>query len=201
MINKTYIFDFDGVLSNSIKVGYEMHNNISDKYNVPVIDNKNDYLKIVDNHHLKSYVEEDKIKEYYLECNSYYEERINEIEVFPELTDYLKKNRVIIISSIPDRFIKEILKRSGIEEVIVYGKEVARTKQERLEMAMNDYNLDKDNINYIGDTQNDYLFCTKVGIPMIGCNYGYSNLEEIKDNLHLLVTTREELLEVLKNNL
>ena len=153
-----------------------------------------------DNHHLKNYVEEDKIRDYYLECNSYYEERINEIEIFPELIDYLKNNKVIIISSSPDRFIKDILKRSGIEDAIVYGKEVARTKQDRFEMAINDYHLDKDNIIYIGDTQDDYLFCRKVGIPMIGCNYGYSNLEEIKDNLHLLVTTREELLEVLKNN-
>lgn len=41
----------------------------------------------------------------------------------------------------------------------------------------------------------DYLFCTKEKIKMIGVNFGYSNLEKIKNKLMKLFFTDESLYE------
>lgn len=200
MQNKICVFDFDGVLGNSRDVGYAMHNNINEKYSLPKITNREEYLNVIDNGHLKEKIDSDSITNYYLECNDYYSKRLKNITLFPAIKELLKSSPkdIIIISSSPDSFIKEILKQEGIEDVTIYGKETAKSKKERFEMLLKDRDINKEDIIYIGDTIDDYKFCNQVGISMIGSNYGYSNLEEIKDYLLLLVHSSEELVEVVK---
>ena len=44
-----YIFDFDGVIGNSRKLTFHIHNKISDKYGLDKVYSSDDYLNIVDN--------------------------------------------------------------------------------------------------------------------------------------------------------
>ena len=198
--SKICIFDFDGVIGNSREVGYAMHNNVREKYGLPPIENQKDFLRVIDNGHIKEFLEATKITDYYLDCNAYYEERLKNVELFPAMKSLLQdaSHDIIIISSIPDRFIRTILEQHGIEGVGVYGKETAKTKKERFAIALDERNLSKDDIIYIGDTIDDFHFCEQVGIPMIGSNYGYSDLSEIKDSLLGLKEEPEELVEWIK---
>lgn len=105
---------------------------------------------------------------------------------------------IIIISSSPDSFIREILESNEIKKSSIYGKELAKTKKERFEMLLSERKISKDDIIYIGDTVDDYLFCKQVGVSMIGLNYGYSNLTKIKDSLLDLKEHPVELVESIR---
>ncbi len=200
MPNKICVFDFDGVIGNSRDIIYAIHNDIHKKYGLPKITNRDEFLSVIDNGHLKEQLEEETIRKYHTECNEGYSNRLSNITLFPAIKTLLQRTTqdIIIISSNPDSFIKAILQKEGIEEAIVYGKEVAKTKRERLEMLLKDKGLSKDKIIYIGDTIDDYNFCAREGISMIGSNYGYSNLDDIKDNLISLVESENELVELIK---
>ena len=199
MTKKTCIFDFDGVLCNSREVGYEMHNRIAKKYGLPLINKQSDFLQVIDNGHLKDTLDADTISQYYIECNKYYESKLKDIHLFPFMEQLLKEEDVIILSACPDFMIKTVLKQHGITTgVDIYGKEKARTKRDRFELVLKERSLKKDDIIYIGDTIDDYHFCQSVGIPMIGSNYGYSNLDEIRDSLQGIMTSDEELYQKIK---
>lgn len=198
--NKICVFDFDGVIVNSRKVGYAIHNSIREKYGLPPIESQNDYLRIIDNGCIKKFLDPDRIKNYYLECNVCYKSYLNEIEMFYALKNLFQNTteEIIIISSSPDCIIRKVLKNNEIERVSIYGKEKAKTKIERFALLLRDKNIKNDDIIYIGDTIDDYNFCKQVGVPMVGSNYGYSNLSKIKDLLSKLVEQPEELVESIK---
>ena len=198
-MNKICVFDFDGVIANSIEVGYAMHNNIKDKYNLPLVSSKNDYLEVIDNSHINNRLN-DKVSDYYKECNDYYRKRIKDIRLYPRIKELLleKKKPLYIISSSPEEFLKEILEREDIKDAIIYGKGKIKTKRDRFEILLKEHKLSKEDILYVGDTIDDYNFCTSVGIPMLGSNYGYSNLESIKDKLYGLKSSEEKLIETIK---
>lgn len=198
--DKKFVFDFDGVIGNSMNVGYAMHNFVREKYGLPIIEGPQDYLMVIDNNHLSNFMDFDRIRNYYLECNAYYEAHLSKIKLFPAMKELLKDSSydIIIISSCPDSFIREILKSNGIDKITVYGKEVAKSKKERFAMLLEDKNISKEDIIYIGDTIDDFHFCEQVGIPMIGSNYGYSDLSGLKDLLLELMEQPEELVEYIK---
>ena len=58
--------------------------------------------------------------------------------------------------------------------------------------------LKREDLFYIGDTIDDYNFCQQVGLPMLGSNYGFSDLTEIEESLIGLASTPEELVEKVK---
>lgn len=198
--NKIYVFDFDGVIANSRELVYTIHNFIREKYGLPPIKSQTDYLRIIDNEHLKQFLDFNEIKNYYLECNKYYKSHLNKIEIFPAMKNLLQQTQkeIIVISSSPDCIVREVLKNNGIKKIIIYGKEKARTKKERFSMLLVDKNISKNDIIYIGDTIDDYHFCEQVGVPMIGSNYGYSDLSGIKKSLFELKEQPEELVELIK---
>ena len=198
--NKIYVFDFDGVIANSIEVGYQVHNSISEKYDLPKIETQKDYLRIIDNGHLKDFLNYDIITEYYLESNLRYKSNLSKIKLFPAMKKILQDldENIIIISSNPDSFIGNILENNEIDKVIIYGKEKAKSKKERFELLLKEQNIQKCDIIYIGDTIDDYHFCREVNIPMVGSNYGYSDLSEISDSLLDIKESPEELVELIK---
>lgn len=80
---------------------------------------------------------------------------------------YCLKN-IVIITSNYEKIVRQILIDNEIDnDVIVIGKETGTNKSNRLNLYIKKNNLKRDEIVYIGDTYDDYLFCTKEKIKMI----------------------------------
>ena len=200
----TYIFDFDGVICDSKKVIYEIHNKLAKKYGLRNINNSYEYLKYIDNNNIERVIEEKEIKDYYIECNKYYNSKLDELKLFPYIKKIINesKDRIVIITSTYEDFVYKVLKNCGIKkDVYVLGKSVKPNKTDRLEIYLEKNNVKKDDIIYIGDTMNDYLFCEQCGIKMIGTNYGYSDLTQIEDKLLYLFNTDKDLYEYIKRRM
>lgn len=198
-----YIFDFDGVICNSTNISYEIHNKLAKDYGLKSINNKKEYLKIIDNHNIERKIE-GKVKDYYSQCNEYYNNNLDNINLYPYIKKTINesKDEIVIITSTYEEFVHKILKQCGIEKKLyVIGKSTKGSKPERLELYLENNKVKKEDIIYIGDTINDYLFCEKCGIRMIGVNYGYSNLTGIKDRLLYLFNTDKELYEYIKRRM
>lgn len=195
MENKSFVFDFDGVIGDSRVIGYAIHNQIKDKYGLPPIKNQDDYWKVIDDGHLENYLTSERIALYYRDCNYLYESQLSMIGLFPYIKALLRNatQKIIIVSSNPDSFIRRIIQMQGIDNAVIYGKEKAKTKKERIALLLEQNDLSIDNLIYIGDTIDDFRFCGQMGIPMIGSNYGYSNLTSVKDSLVCLIQTEEDL--------
>lgn len=199
-----YIFDFDGVICNSTSVIYEIHNKLAKKYGLKKINSKEEFVRIIDNHNIERSMEKDEITNYYSECNKYYNSKLNNLELFPYIKKIINEARdeIVIITSTYEEYVYKILKRCGIKNnVNVIGKSTKPNKTDRLKLYLENNKVNKEDIIYIGDTIDDYLFCEKCGIKMIGTNYGYSDLTEIKDKLLYLFNTDKELYEYIKRRM
>ena len=194
---KFFIFDFDGVMCDSTGCAYQAHNLIAKKYGLNMIFSSDDFLNIIDNHNLSKNILDEDIMNYYDEFNAIYEKKLSKIKIFKNAKKFLlSKKNIVIITSNYEKIVRQILIDNEIDnDVIVIGKETGTNKSNRLNLYIKKNNLKRDEIVYIGDTYDDYLFCTKEKIKMIGVNFGYSNLEKIKNKLMKLFFTDESLYE------
>ena len=195
------IFDFDGVIADSRDLAYDIHNRIADKYGLSKINSPDDYLNVIDDYNWNKLVDQATIENYYNICNKEYAKRMDSISLYPFMEKLLKDHdiNVAIITSTYSDFVRKILHNNGIDKDIeILGKETRPSKKERFELYIKNNQINKNNVVYIGDTIHDYLFCESVGIRMIGCNYGYSNLKSIESKLMKLVNSDQDLYDYLR---
>ena len=147
----------------------------------------NDSIKsfIIDNHNLSKNIINVDVNSYYDDFNIIYKKYLNKIKLFKYMKELLLTNKkIVIITSNYEKFVRQILINNEINNsIVVIGKEMNITKSNRLNLYIKINNINRDDIIYIGDTYDDYLFCKKEKIKMIGVNYGYSNLEKVKNEL------------------
>ena len=181
-MNKYIIFDFDGVLCDSTSLAYELHNLISDKYNLPKIYSGVDYLNIIDNSAIDKHLSLDDKKKYYKEHRDLIYKNKSKLELFKQIIKLfsLNNDNFIIVSSTYEKTINEILIKNNIKLLYVYGRETEGRKIDKVNKVLDILNINKDDIIYIGDTLDDLKFCEKAEIDMFGSNYGYSNFDNVK---------------------
>lgn len=200
---KSFVFDFDGVICNSKKIAFDIHNQLSLKYHIPLIKNSNDYLNIIDDGVINQYLTLENKSNYYEDNNKLIYDISNKLKIYPYMKLLLKKNfeNIFIVSSNTEEIINLILSNNDIKNnIVVIGKESEKTKALRIELLLRQKKLQKDDIIYIGDTVDDLKFCQKTGIKMIGSNYGYSNLKSYKEELLELFYSDKELFEYIEKN-
>ena len=106
----------------------------------------------------------------------------------PEMLRKLKDSgkKLILATSKPEPFAKEILRHFGLEEYFVYAAgsnfDGTRTaKAEVIEYALESADIsDKSACIMIGDREHDIIGANKTGLDSIGVLYGYGNKDELQ---------------------
>ena len=190
------LFDLDGTLTdpgtgitNSVmhalkKYGIEVEDRTSlyKFIGPPLIDSFEKYFGF-------SHEEAVKSVDYYRE---YYKDKgIYENEVYAGVEELLKKlnekgKKIILATSKPELFAKQILRHFGIEKYFLFAAgstmdETRTNKAEVIEYALSECGItEKTAVVMVGDREHDIIGANKNGIDSIGVLFGYGSREELE---------------------
>ena len=200
---KVVLFDFDGVIGDTIEASLKCVNKLADREGYERIN-----LEDIRNRNLKEVLKEDfrfsyfKIR--YLRKD--FRKCVGEIKVFSGMKDVIstleRDYEVHIVTSNSRDAVSSVLDRNGlgvdslISGVSLFGKHVVFKK------LLREWKLRKSEIVYIGDEIRDVEACKRAGIKMIGVGWGYNSKESLKKaGASLIVNKPAEILMVLRKGI
>lgn len=209
---KYIIWDFDGVICDSKKCAFEIHNELCKKYKrLPLILNEYDYSKIMDKGYdeaLSKYMTRHQIEEYFLQHRNAMLKKTSAFKVYKKVMDNIEKKKIpsIIITATYERIVKEVLENNGYKTNVfthILGRETTGNKAEKLTKLCNELKIKKDEIIYVGDTLSDLSFCNVIGIKIICVGYGYCPASSFENNrnVYKLCYTQEDLIEYINEKI
>lgn len=190
------LFDLDGTLTdpglgitNSVmhalkKYGIEVEDRASlyKFIGPPLIDSFEQYFGFSHGEAVKSV---DYYREYYKDKGIYENEVYAGIEnLLQTLTQ--KGKKIILATSKPEPFAKEILRFFGLDKYFLFAagstmSETRTNKAEVIEYALSECGItDKTAVVMVGDREHDIIGANKNGIDSIGVLFGYGSREELE---------------------
>ncbi len=193
---KLFIFDFDGVIVDSVKIKDRIFYEIFQDDSLSIAKNsyifhkknqgKNRYYKI--DHILNKYLKDKIIKKkfYYKKFKKIYLSKSKKIKIVPNFKIFLKKNinkTFLINSAAPKLEINKILKKNNLKYLIskIYGGE--SKKEDNFNHIFSNFN--KEDALYFGDLDNDINLANKFNIDFCGVNLKYKK-KLIKKNINYI---------------
>lgn len=201
---KYLIWDFDGVICDSMEVAFKCHNALAARYKtLPFIHSPDDYVSIFSGEFessLEKYVKKCEVCRYFdLHRELLYRNK-DQIKIFPGVIDFIKNFccESVILTSASEKFLKEILleRFPDYEKFfkIIIGRERNGNKSDKLLWLCNTFRVSTQEILYIGDTLSDVFYCNMAKVPIICVGYGYSPASAFRDKEVLyLANTRKHL--------
>lgn len=174
------IWDFDGVLCDSLEIAFKTHNKICAEYNKELkVRDKMQYMNLINSKQgLSTLLDKEELEQYFSEHRNEMYKRRYELRMFNDVMEIIQKTPVpsIIITATYEKLVKDVLKNNSYKcDIFQYiaGIETGTTKTERLKYLIEKINIDEDKIIYIGDSLTDVEFCNNQNIKMIAVSYGY----------------------------
>jgi beta-phosphoglucomutase-like phosphatase (HAD superfamily) len=189
-----YIFDFDGVLADSVQVKTQAFEKLYQEYGGNVV------RKVIEHHEnnggmsrfekfrhyhqafLGIMIDDDTVKALSKKFSKLVVDKVvasNEIKGTINFLEYCKKNRIIcaVNSATPEVELKKIIRLKNWERYFqfVYGSPCS--KVENIEKILNKTNFGRDGAVFFGDAKNDYDAAKLSRIDFIGINYSGKNKE------------------------
>jgi phosphoglycolate phosphatase len=180
---KTLIFDFDGVISDSLDLAIEGINLLGDLYGLPQISTRYDLASLYHRELGKSLdkygLTPEQTNQFFKEHASFMRQNAHKIKTFegvPEVIQQIPQKKVLITSSYLTA-VDTILSNNGFtrEGLFEYciGKEMHATKTQKISLALEEIGENRGEAVYIGDMASDILYSKKVPIDIIAVGYGY----------------------------
>lgn len=187
---KLIIFDYDGVIVDSIDVVKDIYNEICKKYNFPPAKSKQDIANLFDKNFFESLKQFNfsplKIKSFLNEAKELLIKKQHKIKLFDGIAKMLKKlstnkNILIIISSNHSETIKSLLKKYQLDEYfdLIVGAEKEKSKIKKINSIVKQFDFKKENTYYIGDTMGDILEGQKARVKTVAITWGYQNTKKL----------------------
>lgn len=204
---KIFLFDFDGVIIDTLPIAVEVYNQMMKKHNVPSEFTPTSFTNMfLNNFHegLSKAIPNKEIREIILkEKNAEYERRKDDFRVFDDiketLTELAKEGKMIIISSNGTDFINALLESRNIncfDEVL--GGDIEKSKVKKINWQKEKY--PNDEIYYIGDTTGDIKESKETEIIAVAVTWGFHSKEDLlKENPDFLFEKPSDLLKLISN--
>jgi phosphoglycolate phosphatase len=189
---KHFIFDFDGVISDSYNLAAQKFNEIRDEMfpQLPRVNSKDD-MAVVYAGSLKTclnqWIGQDGTKEFFNHHSKRMQEASKDIVPFHgviEVLNSLGRQKASIVTSSYSEAVRGILSKDlSFNEAVIYkiaGRELHQSKTEKILNALAELDLSKDDAVYIGDLESDILYCRDVPIDIISVGYGYHPAEYLQ---------------------
>lgn len=204
-MKKLLIFDYDGVIVDSLDVLWQCFDRVNKKYNIFPFKNKDELTSLWDENEFMSVtkigisaVDRDK---FYKEWIDLLIENNDMMKTFDGFKSILKKlsqdNCLIIISSNDVEVIIDFLKKNDLFDYFdsILGMESGRSKKEKLKIVLNEFKFTKDMTYFITDTIGDLKEVKDFGIKMVAVTWGFHDKDKLqKENPDFLIDSPKELL-------
>ena len=201
---KAIIFDFDGTIADTFKEALKVANQLSKKYGYSPINYKK-AIKLKDKDSRKI-VKKDlklslfKLPKYTREMKEGMLKNYKNIKMYPSMKNILnklsKKIEIGIITSNSKELIDRLLKKYRIKKIkFTYCNSSIFGKHFVIKRVLKHYNLDKEDVLYVGDEARDVKACKKLGIKIVSVTWGYNSpkiLKKLKSDF--LINKPNELL-------
>jgi phosphoglycolate phosphatase len=199
------LFDFDGVLADSLDLYSEAVIRCLARIGTPIVKSREEYLELFDGNFYESMAARGVDLAAFSEAAREILPGIDygAMKPFPGLIpilDALQKDHILlVVSSNGYRTIRAMLDRYGFASYFqeILGSDFLFSKKEKIDYALKKYGISQEKTFYIGDTAGDVLEARAAGVRTVAVTWGWHDrgrLAAVKPDF--LVDTPEGLLSV-----
>ena len=184
---KLLLFDFDGVLVDSLDV-YEK--TVTDCLNVigqPLTRGREEFLELFEGNFYASLAEKGVNMDKFITASVDILSKVNYADmkpfdaIRPVLRELKKNHPLVVISSNDTPTIKEALRLYDFEGIFddVLGSDFMFSKKEKILHVIQKYSVTLEDIYYIGDTTGDIKEGKEAGVKTVGITWGWHSKERM----------------------
>lgn len=199
---KLVIFDFDGVLANTIQLSFNIHKEYNPDFTM-------EKLQDICNGNFIDNMKAENDKMNHKDPLNFHEKYENEImkmnidEILFKTIEELNKNYILaIVSSTTTIYIKNFLEKENTEKCFsdILGADVHSDKTIKINSLLEKYNIKPNDAIFVTDSLGDILDGNKCGVGSIGVTWGIHPKETLKKgNPIAVLDDPRDLLGCIKN--
>lgn len=201
---KLVIFDFDGVLANTIQLSFDIHKEYNPDFTM-------EKLQDICNGNFIDNMKAENDKMNHKDPVDFHKKYENEImkmnidEILFKTIEELNKNYILaVVSSTTTIYIRNFLKKENVEKCFsdILGADVHSDKTIKINSLLEKYKIKPNDAVFVTDSLGDIIEGNKCGVDSIGVTWGIhskNNLE--KGNPMAILDDPRDLLDCIKNAL
>ncbi len=202
---KLFLFDFDGVLVDSLDVYEKTVTDCLQKINQPLTRGREEFLELFEGNFYESLVKKGVDLNEFMKASVDILAQVNfkDIKpmdtVVPVVRELHKNHCLIVVSSNESSSIKEALELFHYDGYFreILGSDFMLSKKEKILYAIKKYQVALQDIYYIGDTTGDIKEGKQAGVKTVGVTWGWHSREKIASaKPDFLFDTPQELLQL-----
>lgn len=204
-MRKLFLFDFDGVLVDSLSV-YERRVKLClEKTGQPIVKTRADFLELFEDNFYEAIVKKGIDLKAFMNASKSIPTQgdYEQMEVFnpvlPILEELAKTRILAVVSSNVSRVIHVVLSRHGFDGCFreVLGADCGYSKKEKIIHAMGVFQVQREQTYYIGDTTGDIKEARRAGVRTVAVTWGWHSRERLRTVAPDYIVERpEDLLEI-----
>jgi phosphoglycolate phosphatase len=202
-MKKLLLFDFDGVIVDSLELYEEIARLCLEEIGKPIIKDREDFLSLFDDNFYEA------MRQKGVDVGAFnraVERLIPQVDynragpffdLIPVLEKLGKENILLIISSNSLAAIKTIISKYRFDQYFkeILGADFMFSKIDKINYALEKWNFSRDETYFIGDTRGDMKEAKMAGVKTVGVTWGWHPRERLeKASADFLFDTPHELL-------
>lgn len=184
---KLFLFDFDGVLVDSLEVYEKTVKDNLQKIKQPVIQSREEFLELFEDNFYTSLKNKGIDLDVFMKAaeDILAQVRITDMKPFPGVAPVIealhRKHRLIVVSSNDYASIKAALDLFHFNDCFqdILGSDFMFSKKEKILYAAEKYHAEPNEIYYIGDTTGDIKEGKQAGVKTVGVTWGWHSREKM----------------------
>ncbi len=186
-MSKLLLFDFDGVIVDSLSVYERTVKTCLEKIGNPIVQTQDDFLDLFEDNFYEGIVKKGVDLQEFMAASKdilndiHYEQLEPHRFLFPILECLHRNHFLAIISSNTSGIIRKALEAYHIDGYFqeILGSDTAYSKQEKINLVMYLFGIAQDQIYYIGDTAGDIREARNAGVHAVAVTWGWHPRERI----------------------
>ena len=183
---KLFLFDFDGVLVESLDVYYGIVRSALEKINKPLTRGREEFLELFEDNFYESLAQRGvDLNEFFAASAGMLADvdynDMQPVNAMRDVVEELQKNNILlVISSNSSQTIQAALEKFKVNGYFqeVLGSDFLLSKKDKIFYATKKYHIALDDIYYIGDTTGDIKESRAAGVKTIGITWGWHSKEK-----------------------
>ncbi|PKN06377.1 MAG: hypothetical protein CVU72_04805, partial [Deltaproteobacteria bacterium HGW-Deltaproteobacteria-7] len=184
---KLFLFDFDGVIVDSLAVYEKTVKDNLQKINQPIVQTREEFLELFEDNFYESLKNKGIDLDVFMKAaeDILAQVKIRDMKPFPGIAPVLealhKNHCLIVVSSNDCASIKEALDIFNYDGYFkeILGSDFMFSKKEKILYAANKFQVALQDIYYIGDTTGDIKEGKQAGVKTVGVTWGWHSKEKM----------------------